>query len=409
MGRFSSLFCAFLLLLSPKMVFSAEWSVKGGVDQSFSYDDNVRMQRQDQNPQGSFKYMIVPGLTFAYKTDVSEIYAKANYGTQIYTDFPQFDQDIQHYNVGGHYNTERITWGLNSSYSVTPARNLASDNSGVFNTNSDRTNWSISPSASYKIDALNSLTLTPTYSETSFSSSNSSNQDAELQTNNSSFRNNTSIGFSADWQRMWTERYSTNTNFFFSNFETSRLIDGQSFDTSFDSIGLNFSNTYLWSQNWRLTGAVGIRHTDSTLPDGSTSSFGFLTNSGIIYTGENFTSGLNFSRSLMPSNQGQLQEQTRVGLNFRYKIDERLSASLNTSYLDSSSVNEANLDLGGQTISRQRENILIQPSVHWLLSRDVSLTGSYRYRNQKTNQGEFDSNLFMLSVDYNWQGFNYSK
>lgn len=405
-----------LCILFPSVLQAAEWSLKGSLDQSLGYDDNVRMLSKDSlfpGSRGSFKYRIIPVLTFLHKTEVSEIQADASYGTQIYTDIPQFDQDIQNYSLSGLYKTARFDWGLSTNLSVTPARNTAALNSGDFNTNSDRTSWSVSPSVSYKIDELNSIILSPSYSETSFTSSGSS------PTNSTNFRNNTSTNIGLAWQRLWNERYTSNVNFFYSNFSSPRTTAiGES---TFDSVGINFSNTYVWSQNWNIDGTVGARHTQSTIGTVSNGSFGFLANVGINYTGESFSSGISFNRSLTPSNQGQLQEQTGASLHFRYKIAERLSAGLTTSYTQSTSVNEPGLVNGiNQLSTRKRENIVVEPSVSWSLSPDWTLAGSYRYRTQQggltgedniTNDvnGVAESNLFILSINYNWQGLKLSR
>jgi hypothetical protein len=385
-------------LLIPGFSQGAEWSLKGSVDQSLSYDDNVRMQA---NPQGSFRYRIVPVLTFLHKTDVSEIKANATYGTQVYTDIPQFDQDIQNYGLSGLYKTERFEWGVASNFSVTPSRNTAVQDSGDFSNNSDRTHWSVSPSVSYRIDEVNNLILSPSYSESTFSSGTDS-------ANNSNFRNNTTYNISLAWQRVWTERYLSALNLFYSNFDSPGNTNaGLASSSTFDSVGINLSNDYLWSENLKLQGTVGVRHTESNANGVSSSSFGFLANVGANYTGENFSSGINFSRSLTPSNQGQLQEQTGVGLNFRYKIAERLSTSFNIHYQESTNVNAIN--------TATRTNLVLEPAIHWQLAPEWSLGGSYRYRTQDrgdvNNLGDItaDSNLFMLSIDYNWQGLTLSR
>jgi hypothetical protein len=410
-------------LLIPLVSQGGEWSLKGSVDQGLSYDDNVRMlgknqvipNNQPKEPRGSFQYRILPAITFQHKTDVSEVHADVLYGIQIYTDIPELDQKIQNYGIGGLYKTEKFDWGLTSNLSITPSRNTALQNGGGFNTNSDMTTWSVSPSLSYKIDDINSLILSPTYSETTFSNSGS----ATPQTNgfNNNFNNYDSTNVDLTWQRLWTDRYTSGVSLFYNNYNTQLQANngGSPTPSSFDSVGLNFSNDYAWSENWKLEGTIGVRHTESNVGKVNSSSFGFLADTGINYTGESFTSGISFNRSLTPSNQGQLQEQTSVGLNFDYQILERLSASFTTSYqaYDLVNTNQSN----NQTT---RENIIIQPSVKLMLSPDWALAGTYRYRTQdggafntpiggNSFNGTADSNLFMLSINYNWKGFKLSR
>jgi hypothetical protein len=400
-----------LSLLSPGLSQGAEWSLKGSLDQSLSYNDNVFMR--SDNPQASFQYRILPVLTFQHKTDVSEIHANALYGTQIYTDIENLDQKIQNYGLGGLYKTQMVDWGLSANLSLVPTRNTGYTNGGVFNTNSETTTWSVSPTASYKFDEINSLVLTPTYSETTFTRSGSTTN----QGLNNNFSNNTSVNVNLAWQRLWTDRYTSSVNLTYSNFNTQQQVTNSGstrpISSSFDTVGINFSNTYLWTENWNFMGTVGVRHTESNIGTVSSSSFGFLANVGVNYTGESFSSGIHLSRSLTPSNQGQLQEQTSVGLNFSYHIIERLSANFTTDFQQSTLVNN--------TANQTRENISVYPSLRWMLAPDWTLIGSYRYSTQKgagntaVNNGNSafngvaDSNVFMLSVNYNWHGLELSR
>lgn len=389
-------------MLSPGLSQAAEWSLAGKVKQSLGYDDNVRMR---EDAQGSFEYKIIPELTFLHKTDVSEIQANASYGTQIYTEIPQFNQDIQRYGLGGLYKTERFDWGLSTGFTVTPSRNTALQDSSFngFNTNSSKQTWSVSPSLSYKIDELNSLVLTPAYSETTFTDTSSGDD-------SSTFRNNNSTNVNLAWQRLWTERYSSVVSFFYSNFDSQRGNNqGSATQTTNDSVGINFSNTYAWSENWELMGTVGARHAETSNSGVSSSSFGFLANIGVNYTGESFSSGINFRRSLVPSNQGQLQEQTSLGLDFNYNIVERLTANLAAGFQQSTQVNSID--------QRTRENITIEPSINWQITPEWTFIGSYRYRTRSQDGGQdsassnttADSNLFMLTINYNWQGLSISR
>lgn len=381
-----------LCVLFPSPSQSAEWSLSGSVNQSLGYDTNVRMREEKQ---GSFEYKIIPELNFLHKTDVTEIKANASYGTQIYTDIENLNQDIQRYGLNGLYKTENIDWGLSGGYSVTPTRNTALQDTGDFESSSNNNSWSVSPFMTYRINETDSLNLTPSYTESSFTGSPSN------------FRNNNTINANLAWQHLWTEQYSSALSLFYSTYDSQGSSSQGGTQINFDSIGANFSNTYALSENWKLSGTIGLRHTESEANSVKSSSFGFLADTSVEYTGENFSSGINFSRSLKPSNQGQLQEQSRVGFDFSYKLAERLSASFNTSYQESTRINE--------TDQGTRKNITVQPSINWQMTPDWTLTGSYRYRTQDRTQNNaasnitVDSNLFMLTINYNWQGLSISR
>ena len=156
---------------------------------------------------------------------------------------------------------------------------------------------------------------------------------------------------------------------------------------------------------------MGIRLTDSVssqqtaLGDFTTEnqSEGFLSDTGFTYNGESLTASFNLNRSLTPSGSGQLNEQSRVSLDIGYKVTERLSVALSSSYQtsESASSNESN----------KRTNIIFQPSVSWKMTPDLVLSGNYRYRQQdESNEDKaIDSNTFMVTLNYNWQGLSLAR
>ncbi len=428
--------CLILAVLLPSLTSGSEWSVKGFVDQNLSYDDNVCMRPDEQlvdrqcqsrlpsrsgsqgfqTRRGSFKYMIIPVITFQHKTDVSDVAASASYGTQLYSDMVGFDQDIQNYDIRSSFRTEKFVWGLGADYSITPSRNSASINSGVYSNNSNQNTWRISPSATYKIDEINNLVLTPTYSETSYTQS-ANGQGSQA----GGFSNNRAFNIDLAWNRLWNTRYLTGLSFFYSTFESQvPLVTRQgtrSDPTTFDTFGINFSNTYTLSDHWTLVGVIGGRYTESKYLNNNHNSFGFLADASVNYAGENFAARLHFNRSLIPSSLGLLQEQTSISFNSSYKIRERLSTNFTTNYTETTSVSSSN---GNANNQGTRKYLVIEPSVTWQLARDWSLGGSYRYRLQDgqiggisgisgITTGEADSNLFMLSIKYNWQGISVSR
>ena len=391
-----------LCLLLPGATQCAEWSLKGSVDQSLGYDSNVRM-RQENQAQGSFFYKIIPVLTMAHKTDVSSIRADALYGTQTYSDLQGFDQDIQNYSLNGNYFTERFTWGIDLNYSIKPTRNNAFQDSGNFDSNAESTSKSVAPTVTYRINETDSLTFAPSYSTTNFDKAQGSN-----------FRDYTSTDFNLAWQHMWTERYASSASFFYSMFESQTGNNIFVQDFSYDSYGINLSNTYSWSERLKLSGTVGARQTASkgAALGGSINgdSIGFLASFNADYTGDNYTTYLSFNRSLQPSNQGRLQEQTALDWGFNYKLTQNVSASFNFDYLQSSQVNQAN--------QSERENIVIQPGINWHISPEWTLSGNYRYRMQDrdkvdaadpTNTRFAESHLVMFTINYNWQGLSISR
>lgn len=384
---------------------AAEWIVDGIVNQSLSYNDNVRML--SENPEGSVVYNLTPTLNFARKTEVWDVQGRASYGVQHYTDMEELDQNPQDYGLSTVYRTERSDIGLSASYSIVPSQNFAEQDTGNFATNARRNNLTVTPTYSYRFTELDSLISSASYSKSTYSNPGSGNGDTLIN----SFNDNESKTINVGWQRQWSELFSQSISVFYSNYNSTGQINSES-----NSYGINLSSSYQLSEEWQFSGTIGGRITDTSIDTviipglltatNQNTSEGFLTDIGVHYKGESLSSNFGLSRSLVPSGQGQLTEQTRVGLDFSYRITERLSSGLTASYRETDSVSDINGRLG-----QSRTNILVSPNINWELAQDWLLSASYTYRNQdrKNPDRTADSNIFMLTINYNWPGLSISR
>lgn len=394
------------LVISTTSSIAAEWSLNAAIKQDIGYDDNVRMSSKD--PQSSFLYHLTPVVNFSHRTPVSDLSANASYGYQHFFDISELNRDFQNYGIVGQYRMERISWALASTLSIAPARDSAEEDSGVFGVDAEKTNRTINPSVTYQLTQLDSLNFAPSYSDASYSTDD--------------FSDSVNMGLNLGWTRNWTERYSSSLSIFYSNFKSSRNSSINGLETTSDSIGINLSSSYLLSEKWDIYGTIGGRVTESDtdfitiLGKNSIKNktkAGFLLDAGFNYNGESLSAQFNVNRSLVPSSQGQLNEQSRISLNLDYQITERLSVGMLSSYQESES---ASLD--GQTESssldeqlNNRKNLTIQPSLSWKLNPDWALSTSYRYRYQDRsgNEKAADSNSVMLSINYQWPGLSIAR
>lgn len=393
---------------------AAEWTVSGNLNQSLSYNDNVRML--PQNPEASIVYILTPTLDFARKTEVWDVQGSVSYGLQHYTDIEELDNNPQNYALSTAYRTERSNMGLSVGYSIAPSQNFAEQDTGDFASNVNRESFTVTPTYAYRLTELDSLIGSASYSKLTYSNGGFGNNGTAGF--NDFFNNNETKSVNIGWQRQWSERFMQSISVFYSNYESTGQVRANS-----DSYGINLSSTYYLSEKWQFSGTVGGRITDTnlenviipgllTVTDQDTSE-GFLTDIGVHYKGESLSSNFGLSRSLVPSAQGQLTEQTRVSLDFSYQITERLSSGLTASYQETDSVSNGNDVLG---ISRT--NIRVSPNINWKLTEDWLLSASYTYRQQERpnsttirniRAGTAESNIFMLSINYNWPGLSISR
>jgi hypothetical protein len=336
---------------------------------------------------------------------VSEISANASYGYQRYENISELDRQNQNYGIDGRYFTDTTVWGVSAQYSLTPSRDTAEQDSGDFSSNSEKEMIFISPSVSYRLSEQDKLLLSAQYSDTSYST-------AQLV----GYRD---WGVNLMWSRQWSERYTSSLDVFYSNFDSERSsslgldrIGGFGSQTESDSFGANLSSTYLFSENWTIFGTVGVRLTETRRSSllGSVekdSSEGFLLDAGVDYEGESLFAKFNISQSLMPSSRGQLNDQFKVELDLNYKVTERLSASLLSHF---QKIDPADNYNGG---GDKRTNITVNPSISLMITPDWILSTSYRYRYQKRSirniEETANSNLYMMSLNYSWQGLSMAR
>ena len=450
---------------------AAEWSVDANINQDISYDDNVTMREEEEGsfiynltPVVNFSHK-----TDVSEISANASYGFQHFFDIEALDF----RERQRYGVEGEYSlTERMTWGLSADYSIAPGRDSAEEDSGIFGDSTDRTAYSILPSISYKLSEQDNLMLFGGYTDTSYSDPEFDfDRPSEFENNqlpnkeskdpngdfidlvssraSSSIQNdyeNIHIGF--EWSRLWSERFSSSLRTSYSRYESERITprvkvpvtvpnpsDFESITSDlcgrnnqftncvdvpegFDSVTSNsfdimVSSRYLLFENWELYGGIGGRFTktkDNVIhnKDGNDFEPGFLFDVGTIYTGESLSADFSISQSNAPSaRNGREEEQFRVSLDLNYIITERLSTALVSSYQESESISERGVS------TNKRTNFSVQPSVSWRINPDWTVSTSYRYRYQERPIGdvkeEANSNLYMISLNYRWQGLSISR
>lgn len=380
------------LLLTPQLVSAEEWLLNGALSQSLGYQDNVRMRQQ---AQGSYEYFLTPTLN-AFKKDVDwSVGGTASYGLREYTEIKGMSNSPQSYSAMGDYRTERSRWGLNASYSESQSRTTAETDTGDFSSTATVIGRSVSPSYSYSLNATDSINLSGSYYDSVYSGR--------------SFSNNAGESMSLGWQRQWSSLLTQSVSSFYSHNAFSGRTQG-----STDSYGVNVMLAYQFSPLWDVKGTAGGRISELAYGQGSTglntspssSSTGFLADFSVNYKGALATSSLNLGRSISPSGQGVLSEQTYASLSYGYKFAEHWDASVSGSYRTSQQVGQSQST--NSNSFNNRTNIGFEPRLNWLMSKDWNTSLSYRYQQQSSRYSS-DSNTLMLTVTYNWPGFNISR
>jgi len=387
-------------MFQASSIQAAEWTLDGRINQDMAYDDNIRMQ-SGADKRSSFIYEFSPQLNAGYKSGAAELTANVGYGVEVYTNKLETVRHNVNSSVSGSYQTQSVNYGLNVSYNLQPARNVAADDTGNFNSDAARTSWSISPTIAYALTEQDTLNASVQYGQSLYSKDDNA-------TISDSFADNDNIGFNLGWGHRWSEQYTTTL----SGTATFYQSDGDVRKTNNKGYSLTLGNSYQFNERWNVNFDAGYRYTDSENSVAgivfNNTSQGFLINTALNYKGEVISSGLSFNQSMNPGGNGELNEQSRVALDFSYRLTETLTAQASTQYQKTKSVSTV-------IAPNDRSNITANAALNWKITAFVFLNASYTYRKQISEQllngaeDNPDSNRIMLTLGYNWQGLSLSR
>jgi hypothetical protein len=381
-------FCAAFCAATLFNVQAAEWSLSGGLNPSLEYDDNIFMR--ESNKVGDYHASMIPTLKLAYETDNAEASLSTGYVMDRYHTSSYLDNDDPFFKLNTAYKTQRSTWGLGLNFSESSSRNDAADDTGDFETNSTSTTKSISPSFSYQLTERDSLSLSTSYSEKTYSTTD--------------FSDSKNRSVSSHWQHQFTERFNGGVSLSASNNKSTGLLEL----TDDDTYNLSLTSNYNISEIWSIDGSIGINHLNSQQTNllgatDKTKSTGPSSSINVSYKTDINQANLSISRSISPSSTGDVNEQDKVSVGWSRSLNERLTAGIRGSYQETSSAIDND--------SNDRENISISPSINWQYSPDSTFSLSYNYRQQKESalNTNVSSHAIMLTFNYNWHGINVSR
>jgi len=389
-----------IILSQASSVQAAEWTLDGQVNQDMAYDDNIRMQ-SGEDKRSSFIYEFSPQLNAGYKSGATQLSANVGYGVEVYTNKLETVRHNVNTSVSGSYQTQSVNYGLNVSYNLQPARNTAADDTGNFNSDAARTSWSISPTIGYTLTEQDTLNASVQYGQSLYSKDDNA-------TISESLADNDNIGFTLGWGHRWSEQYTTTLSGAVSFYKS----DGDVRKTNNKNYSLTLGNSYQFNERWNVYLDASYRYTDSenTLAGivFNNTSQGFLINTALNYKGEVISSGLSFNQSMNPGGNGELNQQSKVALDFSYRLTETLTAQASTQYQKTKSVSTF-------IATNDRSNITANAVLNWKVTPFVFFNAGYTYRKQISDQllngaaDNPDSNRIMLTLGYNWQGLSLSR
>lgn len=391
----------YIPLLLPCLLINtasaAEWVFNAQADPKFKYDDN-ELLREDRLDDFSLNIDPTLSLTRSLENSTSEV--RLGYRISRYQDLKDLDKENPFASFSTSYANERSTYGLNLNYAERESRDIAEEDTADFSNTSTTITKSISPSYSYRLTELDTISSSFSYQTRKQSDSGSNNT---ILGSSSNLTDNETASLNLAWQHQYTERLNAGLSVSYVNYqaESDRL------DNEYDSYSLGLTSEYQLSELWSVNGLLGARYLDSENnpavgPQTSDQSTGL--DYSISTTREDELNSYTFSasRSLTPSSEGDVNEQDAYTFTYRRSFNEKVSGSLSASYRKYRSADD--LD------STETKYIDFSPSLSWKLAEDWALVFSYRYRSVDESDGkDVDSNALSFNIDYNWDGIRFSR
>lgn len=377
---------------------AAEWVFNAQADPKFKYDDN-ELLREDK--LDDFSLNIDPTLSLSRSLENSSSEIRLGYRISRYQDLKQLDKENPFASFSTSYATERSTYGLNLNYAERESRDIAEEDTADFSNTSTTITKSISPSYSYRLTELDTLSTSASYQKRKQSGS-STRTDPILGTS-SNLTDNETISLTLAWQHQYTERLNAGVSGSYVNYqaESDRL------DNQYDSYSLGLTSEYQLSELWSVNAMFGARYLDSENnpaigPQTSDQSTGVDYSFSTTREDELNSYTLSASRSLTPSSEGDVNQQDAFTVSYRRNITEKLTGSISASYRHYRSADDLN--------SIDTKYIDFSPNLSWKLAKDWALVFSYKYRSVDESGGKnVDSNAVSFNIDYNWDGIRFSR
>ena len=387
-----------LPILLSNNVSAAEWVFNAQADPKFKYDDNELLREDELD---DFSLNIDPTLSLSRSLENSTSEIRLGYRISRYQDLKELDKENPFASFNSTYATERSTYGLKLDYAERESRDIAEEDTADFSNISTTITKSISPSFSYRLTELDTISTSLSY-QTRKQSDDSSNNNSILGSS-SNLTDNETASLNLAWQHQYTERLNGGLSFTYVNYqaESDRL------DNQYDSYSLGLTSEYQLSELWSVNGLLGARYLDSVNspvigPETSDQSTGLDYSVSTTREDELNSYTLSASRSLTPSSEGDVNEQDAYTITYRRNFTEKLTGNLSASYRKYRSADD--LD------STETKYFDFSPSLSWKLDEDWSLVFGYRYRSVDESDGKnVDGNALTFNIDYNWNGIRFSR
>ena len=370
----------FATYLDQSAAMSAEWTAEPAMRFELQYHDNPRLTNQRHN--GEMSAVASPNLKMGVKTPQSALKGDARLNIVRYSEEHDFDSNDLYLDMTSQHKTQRSLWALDAAYDYNTTVTSEFEETGLVQESIRRKFTEIVPSWQSTITEKTILALN--YAHTAVD-----------------YVDGSSVGlFDYDNQvvsmniaHQYSQRTKVTATIMASHYDSPG--SGAEFDNAAITLGAEWSV----AENLQAGLSVGRRDTKSSIRDQIDDEDNGLVLSGsfnrasplTIWTGS-------LTRTITPSGLGYAVLNDHLLLSFNKKMTQMLRFVVKADAYRYKSLRE---EISG--IDRLYSQF--ETGLNWRLTRDWSITASYRYRQQKYDQqdGSAKDNMVRASVNYAWQ------
>ncbi len=384
-----------------RLAVADEWKLTGALEQSIEYDDNINM---NVDSSSVFGYLLKPVFGFEWNTSVMNASVTGRGDIRRYDD-KQWDCDAFSLNADQQYQQKTSIFSVAGNYSKSCSYSDQLSDTGIIVPDTQSEAYNLSPSWSWQWSGLDRVSISPSYSQTVYSSTSTG-------TVNSNFQDNKIYSLNISENHSWNRRLNSAASLFFSRseFGNSANISTQ------NSYGFQLSGGYNITRMWSVNMGAGLNWVQSPSNSNVNNSRNSsllrteLFNFGLGYSDRRINYALDYTRRNSPSASGQIIEYSTVNVNFSYEISRQWAFNIDGSMTKNKSIGQSAFQ-----ISSDRTYYTATIGLVWDIDKEWRLSTSYRYRRQEfTSSGITqvtniqrsitDSNTVMINLNYNWDG-----
>jgi hypothetical protein len=393
------------LAIAPKGM-AAEWTAEPAVTARHEYSDNINLSVNPRNSvRGSF---ITPSLDLGVNTPIWQLNGGVSATQRRYSGQEGLDRDDKASRLSSIYRTERNTWQLSASRSLSSllAGDSISSDTGVVQAQNQTETKSVTPSWTWMYSERTTLQVMYQLSDVSYEQTQSAGlYDYEYRSATATLSNQLSELNQVFVTGGYSKFHVPDTGFD-SNTGSLQVGATRNFSaTTQGTLQAGLRNTESFTRGGnpiftRFTTIIDGESVDVLVPTGVTQD-SRRENTSSVFSGslerkfEKSHARLAVNRTLSPSGSGGQTEQDAVSFNLRDPLSPRLTLSVNANWQKTSAFegNISNSDLTYYNFSS---------GIDWQWLRDWRVGMDYRYAHVKREHenAAADSHTMGLALTY---------